>query len=182
MTRYAAPQDGLPPQTQLHTGRAIFTEAYAVIPRGVMTQIVTSALPGWNDTRAWIIARPLSGFSETFAQLILEIAPNGGSDTPEPDAGVQGVLFVTDGTLTLTLPTATHTLTAGGYAYLPPGLQWSLRATGQTPARLHWIRKLYEPAPGWATPEAFVTNETLIAPQPDARHSRPLGHHPLCRE
>ena len=48
MTRYAAPQDGLPPQTQLHTGRAIFTEAYAVIPRGVMTQIVTSALPGWR--------------------------------------------------------------------------------------------------------------------------------------
>jgi len=166
MTRYAAPQDGLPPQTQLHTGRAIFTEAYAVIPRGVMTQIVTSALPGWTNTRAWIIARPLSGFSETFAQLILEIAPGGGSNTPEPDAGVEGVLFVTDGTLTLTLPNATHTLTAGGYAYLPPGIQWSLRATGQTPVRLHWIRKLYEPAPGWATPDAFVTNETRIAPNP----------------
>ena len=29
----------------LHTGRAVFTEAYAVIPRGVMTDIVTSDLP-----------------------------------------------------------------------------------------------------------------------------------------
>ena len=166
MTRYAAPQDGLPPQTALHTGRAIFTEAYAVIPRGVMTQIVTSVLPGWADTRAWIIARPLSGFSETFAQLILEIAPGGGSDSPEPDAGVQSVLFVTDGTLTLTFQGQTHTLTAGGYAYLPPGLDWQLHATGPTPARLHWIRKLYEPARGWAVPDAFVTNEALIPPNP----------------
>ena len=46
MISYAAPIDGLPPQTTLHTGRAIFTNAYAVIPRGVMTDIVTSILPG----------------------------------------------------------------------------------------------------------------------------------------
>ena len=25
-----------PPQTELHTGRAVFTEAYAVIPKGVI--------------------------------------------------------------------------------------------------------------------------------------------------
>ena len=31
--------------TELHTGRAVFTEAYAVIPRGVFSDIVTSALP-----------------------------------------------------------------------------------------------------------------------------------------
>ena len=66
MTSYATPRDGLPPQTSLHTGRAIFTNSYAVIPRGVMTEIVTSLLPGWKGTRAWIIARPMSGFSETF--------------------------------------------------------------------------------------------------------------------
>ena len=33
---YYAPPGGLPPQTQLLTGRAVFTEAYAVIPKGVM--------------------------------------------------------------------------------------------------------------------------------------------------
>jgi (S)-ureidoglycine aminohydrolase len=44
-------------------------------------------------TRAWVLARPMSGFAETFAQSILEIGPGGGSDRPEPDAGVQGVLF-----------------------------------------------------------------------------------------
>ncbi|MEM7021013.1 MAG: (S)-ureidoglycine aminohydrolase, partial [Pseudomonadota bacterium] len=71
---YYAPEGGLPPQTQLHTGRAVFTEAYAVLPKGTMRDIVTSALPFWGDTRAWIIARPLSGFAETFSQYIMEVA------------------------------------------------------------------------------------------------------------
>ena len=33
---YAAPPGGLPPQTELMTGRAKFTDAYAVLPRGVL--------------------------------------------------------------------------------------------------------------------------------------------------
>jgi len=49
MTRsYYAPQGGHPPQTELLTGRAVFTEAYAVIPKGVMRDIVTSLLPHWE--------------------------------------------------------------------------------------------------------------------------------------
>ncbi|MGD9865936.1 MAG: (S)-ureidoglycine aminohydrolase, partial [Pseudodonghicola sp.] len=31
---YYSPTGGLPPQTQLLTDRAMFTEAYAVIPKG----------------------------------------------------------------------------------------------------------------------------------------------------
>ncbi len=34
MTGYYAPKGGLPPQTSLMTGRAVFTDAYAFIPRG----------------------------------------------------------------------------------------------------------------------------------------------------
>lgn len=159
MTTYASPRDGLPPQTDLHTGRAVFTEAYAVIPRGVMTDIVTSYLPGWDGTRAWIIARPMTGFSETFSQYIMELAPGGGSDAPEPEAGAEGVIFVTSGALTLTLPDGTHQMAPGGYAYLPPGTDWRLSNSGATPARFHWIRKLWQPAPGLTPPPVFVTNE-----------------------
>ena len=161
---YALPRDGLPPQTALHTGRAIFTEAYCVIPRGVMTDIVTSFLPGWDKTRAWIIARPMSGFSETFAQYIMEVEPNGGSQTPEPDAGAEGVLFVTDGGFTLSLAGQAHDMAPGGYAYIPPGTQWSLHNPTSAPARFHWIRKLYETTPGYPVPEAFVTNEQHHSP------------------
>ena len=75
--RYYAPTGGHPPQTQLTTDRAVFTEAYAVLPRGTMRDIVTSYLPFWDNTRLWVIARPLSGFAETFSQYIVEVSPGG---------------------------------------------------------------------------------------------------------
>ena len=48
---YATPPGGLPPQSDLLSGRAVFTEAYAVIPRGTMTDIVLIALPFWGNTK-----------------------------------------------------------------------------------------------------------------------------------
>jgi (S)-ureidoglycine aminohydrolase len=156
---YAGPAAGLPDQMSLHTGRAVFTEAYALIPRGVMREIVTSYLPHWSGTRAWIIARPMTGFAETFAQYVMEVAPGGGSERPEPDAGAEGVLFVTEGTATLGIGRRRHRLKPGGYAYLPAGTMWSLTNEGKAPVRFHWVRKRYEPEEGIEVPEAFVANE-----------------------
>ncbi|MCU0911900.1 MAG: bifunctional allantoicase/(S)-ureidoglycine aminohydrolase [Rhodobacteraceae bacterium] len=164
MSDYFAPTGGLPPQTALHTGRAVFTEAYAVIPRGVMSDIVTSLLPGWEGTRAWIIARPMTGFSETFSHYLMEVAPGGGSSAPEPEAGAEGVIFVTHGLLAVTLGGSTHDLGPGGYAYAPPGALGRVEARGSELARFHWVRKLYEPAPGVDAPAPFVADESAIAP------------------
>ena len=164
MTGYYAPKGGLPPQTALMTGRATFTDAYCFIPRGCFSDIVTSNLPGWSGTRVWLIARPMSGFSETFSQYVMEVAPGGGSDTPEPDAGVQGVIFVTEGDIWLSLDGEEHDLGPGGYAYIPAGCTWKLRNGKSLPARFHWVRKLYEPAPGIAAPAAFVTSDKAVAP------------------
>ena len=100
---YYAPTGGLPPQTQLLTDRAVFTEAYAVIPKGVMSDIVTSYLPFWDKTRLWVLSRPLSGFAETFSQYIMEVAPGGGSDQPEPDPEAEGVIFVVEGEVVIEL-------------------------------------------------------------------------------
>ena len=163
---YYAPQGGLPPQSQLLTGRAVFTEAYAVIPNGVMSDIVTSFLPFWDNTRAWILSRPLSGFAETFSQYIMEVAPGGGSDRPEPDAGAEGGLFVVDGELTVTLGGQKHVMQPGGFAFIPPASQWTVRNESGAPARFHWIRKAYEFVDGIDVPEAFFTNEKTIAPTP----------------
>jgi (S)-ureidoglycine aminohydrolase len=161
---YFVPRGGHPPQTDLLTGRAVFTEAYAVIPKGVMRDIVTSALPFWDKTRVWVIARPLSGFAETFSQYIMEVAPGGGSDKPEPDDGAEGVLFVVGGEITLTLSGTSHLMSAGGYAFLPPNSAWNLRNDGASPATFHWIRKAYQAVPGIAVPDAFVTNEADLKP------------------
>ncbi len=156
---YASPPAGLPSQMSLHTGRAVFTEAYALIPSGVMRDIVTSYLPHWRDSRAWIIARPLSGFAETFSQYIVEVFPGGGSERPEPNPEAEGVLFVVGGRVTLTLEGKTHLLKEGGYAFLPPGSTWSLVNKSTAPARFHWIRKRYEVAEGIEAPPSFVANE-----------------------
>jgi (S)-ureidoglycine aminohydrolase len=161
---YYAPQGGHPPQSQLLTGRAVFTEAYAVIPKGVMMDIVTSCLPHWDRTRLWIIARPLSGFAETFSQYIIEVAPGGGSDRPESDPEAQGVIFVVEGEVSLTLAGKTHTLSAGGYAYVPSGAAWALHNRSKAAARFHWVRKAYEAVDGIAKPEAFVTSDQAVAP------------------
>ena len=80
---YYVPTGGLPGQEQLTTDRAVFTDAYAVLPRGTMRDIVTSQLPHWEQTRLWVIARPLTGFAETFSHYIVEVQPGGGSDEPD---------------------------------------------------------------------------------------------------
>jgi len=163
---YYAPHGGLPPQTGKLTDRAVFTPAYAFIPKGVMQDIVTSKLPFWEKTRAWILARPLSGFAETFAQYIMEVEPGGSSDRPEPDSGAEGVLFVVEGELTITLNNQPHTLAAGGYAFIPPGSDWQAHNRGATTTHFHWIRKAYEFVDGLDTPPAFFANEQDIAPDP----------------
>jgi (S)-ureidoglycine aminohydrolase len=164
--QYSAPRGGHPPQTDLMTGRAVFTEAYAFIPKGVMRDIVTSYLPFWEKTRLWILSRPLSGFAETFSQYIMEVEPGGGSDRPEPDAGAEGVLFVMEGEVTVKLGRNSQRLRPGGYAYLPPACGWTLRNSGKVAARFHWIRKLYERVEGLDAPEPLFLNEQDIAPQP----------------
>ncbi|MEZ5870881.1 MAG: bifunctional allantoicase/(S)-ureidoglycine aminohydrolase [Nitratireductor sp.] len=161
---YYAPHGGLPPQSQIMTGRAMFTEAFAVIPKGVMSDIVTSYLPGWNKTRLWVIARPLSGFAETFSQYIMEVSPGGGSLTPESDPSAEGVIFVVEGSMTLTIAGKAHVMSEGGYAFIPPSSDWQVKNHGTAPVRFHWVRKAYEKAEGVAVPEAFVVNETDIAP------------------
>ncbi|NNF70966.1 MAG: (S)-ureidoglycine aminohydrolase [Rhodobacteraceae bacterium] len=166
MTNYATPPGGLPPQSQLLTGRAIFTNAYAVIPHGVQTDIVTSAFPHWTGARGWVLARPLSGFAETFSQTVMELTPGGGSDRPETDATAQAVLFVVSGALTLTLGAVDHEMGPGGYAFLPAGAGWCVKNRGDEPAVFHWIRKAYDPVDGIAPPEAFVTNEADVPAQP----------------
>src|SRR5438128_7074554 len=163
---YHVPPAGHPPQTELLTGRAVFTEAYAVIPKGVIRDIVASYLPHWDGTRVWVLARPLSGFAETFSHYLVELSAGGGSDAPEPDAEAEGALFVVGGELTLRLAGADHVMHAGGFAYIPPGSSWSVRNCGAGAAHFHWIRKLYQRVPDLALPDPIVTDEAAITPSP----------------
>lgn len=163
---YYTPAGGLPGQSELLTDRAIVKEAYTVIPKGVLRDIVTSNLPGFTKTRSWIIARPIAGFATTFSQLIVEIQPGGGAAHPEPEAAVEGVIFVTVGELTVTIAGAPHVLGEGGYAYLAAGESWSLSNDGSVLTSFHWVRKAYEKVQGIDAPSSFVTRDQDVEPRP----------------
>ncbi|MDO5529670.1 MAG: bifunctional allantoicase/(S)-ureidoglycine aminohydrolase [Paracoccus sp. (in: a-proteobacteria)] len=163
----------MPPQTGLTTDTAVFTESYAVIPRTVMRDIVTSYLPRWEGMRMWVLARPLSGFAETFSQYIVELAEGGGSDLPDDDSEVQHAIFVTGGEMDLTLAGETHRLGPGGFAYVPPGTPWSVRNVTEGNCGFHWVRKRWHAVEGMDKPDPIVTDEQDIAPSamPDTEGS-----------
>jgi (S)-ureidoglycine aminohydrolase len=168
-TSYHSQLGGLPPQTELLSSKAVFTTAYAVIPRSVMTDIVTSVLPHWTGTRAWILSRPLTGFSETFAQYVMEVQPGGGSNRPEADKRAEAVLFVVEGSVNVEFESETHAMPAGSFAFLPAGSDWRLRNDGSAKVVFHWVRKAFQPVDGLEPPPPLFTHEDNhpISPMPD---------------
>ena len=117
------------------------------------------------------LARPLSGFAETFSHYLMEVGPNGGSDRPDDDPEAEHVLFVTSGTISLAFNDGNKSLKSGGYAYLPAGSDWSVRNEGSENANFHWIRKRYQPVDGIPAPEALITSDAAVTqvPMPDTK-------------
>jgi len=161
---YYCPSGGLPTRQTLTTCRAVFTESYMVMPACVMTDIVTSNLPFWEKSRFWILARPLSGFAETFSQYIAEVEAGGGSSRPETDKGAESAVFVVDGVIDIILDGTTHTLEKGGFAYIPPAADWQVKNSSASSARFHWIRKTYEAVEGLAVPDPIFTTDEAVVP------------------
>jgi (S)-ureidoglycine aminohydrolase len=159
---YAFPPGGLPSQNENLESTAIFTPAYAVIPASVQRDIVTSFLPGWHGMRMWVLARPMTGFAETFAQYAVELAPGGGASEPEPDRSAQAVIFVAFGELRLSIGGARSTLTSGHFAYIPAGAVWEIWNTSDAPAGFHWLRKRFEHIASLNPLEAFTIHETDV--------------------
>ena len=160
--RYAFPTGGMPDHAADPVGTAVFTTAYAVLPADTQRDIVTSLLPGWIGHRAWILARPLTGFAETFAQYAVELRPGGGSAAPDPDPGAQAAIFVAKGQLRLTIGAVAHSLRPGSFAYLPAGAPWQIWNPHDQEAGFHWIRKAYVPADGIMAPEPLILHEADI--------------------
>jgi len=164
---YYTPEGGLPPQTQLMsaTDRAVVTPAYTFIPKGCNTDIVTLQLPNWNNTRFWVLARPIEGFATTFWQYMVEIGPKGGSESPDDNASMEHALFVTSGELTLVINDESYELIAGHFAFIPAGASWTLKnKDNKAKASLHWIRKRYQVAIGIKAPTPIVVNEQSVNP------------------
>ncbi|NBQ83430.1 MAG: (S)-ureidoglycine aminohydrolase [Alphaproteobacteria bacterium] len=161
---YYAPPGGLPPQRDFTGDKSRFTPSYLMIDKIALTDITASLLPQWRNTRLWVLARPMTGFSETFSHYIMDVAAGGGSDHPDDDANAEAVLFVVAGEGHLTLDGQSHALTAGSYAFISPSSDWALANSGQESLIFHWIRKRYQPAAGIEMPPSFVTHDDAVKP------------------
>lgn len=159
---YAFPPGGLPEQTvDPASSGAVFNEAYVFQPACVMRDIVTSRLPGWSGTRVWILARPLTGLAETFAQYAVEVEPGGGSEQPEPDLQAQAAVLVASGEMTVTVNEETRVLRSGEFFYAPPGAKWTVANKSGELLKFHWIRKRWISAPGLHVPSATFSKDSV---------------------
>jgi len=161
---YYAPKGGLPGQDESCEDKSRFTPSYLMIDKRAISDITSSFLPEWAKTRLWVLARPMTGFSETFSHYLMEVSPGGGSSSPEPDGEAQAVLFITEGDGRIEIDGTPHQLTAGSYVYLAPGVKWTFVNVSTAPVSFHWIRKKFQPAQGVEMPTSFVTSDDDVAP------------------
>jgi (S)-ureidoglycine aminohydrolase len=158
---YFTPEGVIPPQTAMMTSKVIVENAYSIIPASSITDNVRSNLPGWENTRAWVLSAPSMGHAAAFVQYLIYIDRDGGCARPEDEAGVESFLFVLDGELRLTMAGKENVLVRGGFAFIPAGTDWSVKNKSGDTVKFLWLRKLFEPS-GDLKPAAIVGNENDI--------------------
>jgi len=115
---------------------------------------VRSPLPGWNRTQGIILIAPPMG--ARFTQFLAIMEP--GAIAGQPAPGVERVLYVLEGSVSVTLPGGSErTLDVGGFAFIPAGVQAQVRAT--TAARLNVFEKRFTSLAGMAAPRPIIGHE-----------------------
>jgi (S)-ureidoglycine aminohydrolase len=116
---------------------------------------VRTPMPGLMGGAAIVHVGPAAGAA--FTQYTVEFEPGG---MLEP-AKAQRFVYVLSGTVDLVSEASFNSLSGGGYAYLPEGLDYTV--TAQEAARVAVIEKSYQPVPGVAPPAFLTGNEEDVA-------------------
>lgn len=119
---------------------------------------IRSPLPGAEGVQFVLHAAPRMG--ARFTQMTAEFAA-GGSMGPAP---AQRFIYVIEGMLELDASGKKHALGPGGFAFLPQGMQHTLRASVASRAAV--IEKPYERIAGTAEPALVVGDEAAVKPVP----------------
>lgn len=164
---FFSPAAGIPPQSALITSKVVVRDAYAIIPASSVMDSVRSVLPGWRQTRCWVMAAPAIGFATSFAQYLLYLEPGGGCDRPEVEGGVESFLFVLAGSLSVRIGRQRHDLGSGGFAFVPADSDWSIENASGAAAKVVWVRKAFE-AEGDLKPAALIGQEAAARIVPNA--------------
>lgn len=136
----------IPPGVAGHN-RSMVDPNFAVMPP---QGILESRLPGWPGTKVFFQTSPQMGAK--FAQALL-LMPPGGRGAPGVVEGLSHFYYVVEKSCDIIIGEATHSLSKGGYAYLPPGTAHRLESAEG--ARIAWIRKPFDDA-GLGIPPAII--------------------------
>ena len=142
----------IPPGVAGHN-RSMVDPNFAIMPP---EGILESRLPGWPGTRVFFQTSPQMGAK--FVQALLAMPP-GGTGVPGRFEGISHFYYVTEGVCDIIIGSERHSLTAGGYAYLPPGTAHSLSTSEG--ARISWLRKKFVDA-GLGLPPAIISHTSEV--------------------
>ncbi len=118
---------------------------------------VRSPLPGWSRTQCVILIAPPMG--ARFQQFLAIMEAGATADSPAP--GIERVIYVLEGTVTVTVAGSPgKSLTSGGFAFLPAGVESQITATSA--ARLNVFEKRFTPRPGTPTPPPVIGAESDV--------------------
>ena len=119
---------------------------------------VRTPLPGATDVEFVIHVGPQLGAG--FTQMTAEFSA-GGTLGPAP---AQRFLYLVEGELEITVAGETHILLFSGFAYVPQGVEHTVRALSAARAAL--IEKPYELLAGAPAPETVIGHESAMAERP----------------
>jgi (S)-ureidoglycine aminohydrolase len=114
---------------------------------------VQSPLSGWSRTQGVVLISPQMG--ARFVQYLARMEP--GAEAGPPLPGVERVVYVLEGEVTLTARMSQHKLGRGGYAFLPPESEVALQA--RTVSQLNVFEKRYLSLPDVEPPRLLVGRE-----------------------
>ena len=134
--------------------RSVVRPHYALLtPAG----LVKSPLAGWSDSECYVVISPALG--ARFCQMHVTLGAGG---VGQGEATAQElVLFVLDGAVALTAGGHEGRLATGGYAYLPPELPYTVRASDGD-VRLLLFQRSYVPVAGHKPPVPLIGNESDV--------------------
>ncbi|GMA15558.1 (S)-ureidoglycine aminohydrolase (plasmid) [Deinococcus metallilatus] len=145
-----------PSLQQLGQTRSVVNQEYALL---TPETFIRTTVAEWKNTSCIVHIAPVMGFGTRFTQFTAEMQP--GAEASAPPAGIQRFVFVLDGEVELSVNGETHRLGEYDYAYLPAGIDHTLRA--QNAARVSVFEKKFHPQlEGLPAPEVFIGNERKV--------------------
>jgi (S)-ureidoglycine aminohydrolase len=138
--------------------RSVVTGNHALV---APESFVRSRLPGWEKTEVVLLISPRLGarFMQYLAYMEAEAAAGPAAED------IERVLYVLEGEVQCKSGRKSgQVLTAGGFAYVPPGTEVVIQA--KKPSRLNVFEKPYAPQAGLAPPAWHAGQEQEITGQP----------------